>query len=52
MGHGYHLEQHFIDFLMIELSFSIKVAESTCWDLASILHIFGLEIEGMQIINE
>jgi hypothetical protein len=37
---------------MIELSFSIKVGESACWDLASILHTYGLEIEGMQIIND
>jgi hypothetical protein len=35
---------------MTELSFSIKVAESACWDLASILYKFGLEIERMQII--
>ncbi len=39
-------------FLIIELSFSIKVAESACWDLASILHIFRLEIEEIQIIND
>jgi hypothetical protein len=37
---------------MTELGFSIKAAEYAYWDLASILHTFGLKIEGMQFINE